>query len=130
MWYVANILFAQRTEGDQSEVLCEDCDVLFEAETAVEAYGKASTWADEYTREGAFEFLGVLNVYNLDDERPGDGVEVGGRFFYDRDPWGTRAVPDMNEIMTIRGEAEPDATVGELASDETIRNMKRIFGGE
>lgn len=129
MWYIADIVFAKKPIEPKPTVVCESCDVLFEAVSAREAYQKALSWAEEYTKEGDFRFLGVTNIWGVGDEQPGDGAELGGNFFEEVDPWGRldELIPDPNELSAIYWETNSDTPVGELMSEEQKRMWKRIF---
>lgn len=57
MWYVAELLFAQPSAGDES-VVCETCLVLLLSETAEVAYEKALAWGKDHEADGmGFDFL-------------------------------------------------------------------------
>ena len=130
MWYVAEMLFAQpKVEGVES-VVCEECDVLFEAETAIEAYDKAVAWAADYADDPAtLAFVGVENVRSL-NEPPADGVEIGGRFYESDDVWERQdEIPARDEIVTIRAELAPDTTVGEMLDDRRCRIWDQLSNG-
>ena len=130
MWYVVDILFGQKRDGEQGEIMCETCNVLFEAPSAIDACRKAVPWSEEHVRDTEFHLIGIQHVRSLDDDRPGDGTEIGGKFFEERDPWGRREelIPDLNEIPTIKFEANPNTPVGELIPEETVHKAKKIFG--
>ena len=88
MWYLAGILFAEtRTDGRRTSI-CESCNVLFQAPTAVEAYNKAMDWGRARAAEEAatMDLLGVSHLTTIDGE-PGDGIEICGRYFRKRDVW-------------------------------------------
>ena len=131
MWYVAEMLFAQpKAEGVES-VVCEECDVLFEAGSATEAYDKALAWAADYADDpAALAFVGVENVRSL-SEPPADGVEVGGGFYESDDVWERQhEIPAREEIVTIRAELAPDTTVGEMLNDRKRRIWDQLSNGE
>lgn len=128
MWYVAELLFAQPKADADGSVICETCDVLFEAPSAVEAYEKALQWAAKYEAEpGALAFVGVENLRDLLDA-PADGVEIGGRFFESEGVWERREeiIPARDEISTVKGELHPETKVSELLDDRKRRIWKRL----
>jgi hypothetical protein len=131
MWYVVDMLFAQKPTSYRAKLKCEVCNVLFEAASALDACRKAQPWADEHSRDGGFFLVGIQHVRSLLDP-PGDGVEIGGSFFDEIDPWGRKAelIPDLNEIPTIKFEQNPEKPVGELISDETKKQLREVLGEE
>ncbi|MDJ0648651.1 MAG: hypothetical protein QNJ60_08085 [Xenococcaceae cyanobacterium MO_188.B19] len=40
MWYIVDLLFAVEKPNEQNKYVCETCNVLFEAKSALEAYSK------------------------------------------------------------------------------------------
>ena len=132
MWYVVDMLFAQRTKGKRVRVKCEVCNVLFEAPSALDACRKAMLWADEHSRDAGFYLVGIQHVRALDEECPGDGTEIGGHFFDEDDPWGRKdqIIPDLNEIPTVKFEANPNTPIKDLVSQSKIEKIKQVFGEE
>ncbi|MBX3280370.1 MAG: hypothetical protein KF868_20425 [Acidobacteria bacterium] len=125
-----DLLFARVAEQPGSSVFCESSSVLFEAATAGVAYDRALEWAGRHTEHTDFEFVGVRHIHSLDDT-PGDGVEVGGRFFEDVDPWERRdeLIPPRHEIPVIVFEANPTTPVGRLLDEDTEVKIQRFFSG-
>ena len=130
MWYVVDIVFAQKPEGDQSAVICETSNVLFEAPTALDACRKVVPWAEEHVRDTNFHVLGIQHVRSLHEHQPADGTEIGGSFFEERDPWRRKEeiIPDLNEIPTIMFEAHPHTPIKDLVPEATVQKAKKIFG--
>jgi hypothetical protein len=130
MWYVVDLLFAQQPEEGQFKVMCESCNVLFEAPSAVEACRKAMSWAKEHSEDAGFALVGIQHVQGLEEERPGDGSEIGGSFHEEIDPWGRKAelIPNLREIPIFRWEGNPDRPIKDLMTDEQVEFFKKIFG--
>lgn len=132
MWYIADIVLAKKPSEPKPTVVCESCDVLFEAVSAREAYQKALSWAKEYTKEGDFHLLGITSIWDVGDEQPGDGTELSGSFFEEVDPWGriNELIPDPNDIRGIELEDHLDTPVGQLMTDEQKRMAERLLDEE
>jgi hypothetical protein len=136
MWYVVDILFAQKSDCSSEIVQCESCNVLFEAPSALIAYEKAGKWAAEHEKDSAFKYVGICNLKSLDCAAPGEGTEVGGSFFEEKYFWHriNDFIPGKNEIATIALEANPNTPIGELMSDETKKRIKgqirKVLGNE
>ena len=131
MWYVAEMLFAQpKVEGVEC-VVCEECDVLFEAATAIEAYDKALAWAADYADDPTeLALVGIENVRSL-NEPPADGVEVGGGFYESEDIWERQGeIPARDEIVTIRAELAPETKVSEMLNDRKRGIWKKLSGDD
>ncbi len=129
MWYVVEMLFAQpKAEGVES-VVCEECDVLFEAATAIEAYDKALAWAADYA-DGSTELalVGIENVRSL-SEPPADGIEVGGGFYESGDVWERQdEIPARDEIVSIRAELAPETKVSGMLDDRKREIWDKLSG--
>lgn len=128
-WYVVYLLFAQPENINEANVMCETCQILFSAHSALAAYDKGVSWATEYIEEGEFQFVGVEHIQSL-NEAPADGVEVGGSFYESEDVWQRKSelIPEKNAIPAIMWEQNSDVPVGELMTEKQIRVVKRIFG--
>jgi hypothetical protein len=131
MWYVVDLLFAQEQRPDRSTVTCEMCNVLFDAPSALDACRKAIPWAEDHSQDTLFSLVGIQNVRSL-DEAPGDGVEIGGSFFDEADPWGRKdeLIPDLSKMGTIMFESNPDKPIGEMMTEETKKRLRDILGEE
>jgi hypothetical protein len=129
MWYVVHLLFAGEPQAEGKPVLCESCQVLFDAPTALAACDRGEAWGREYERGSPMKLLGIEWVHRL-DEAPGDGVEVGGRFMDVDDPWGRRdeLIPPREELKAVLWET--DTPIGEMMSDEQIERLHRYFENE
>ena len=105
--------------------------MIFEADSATEAYDKALAWAADHADDpAALAFVGVENVRSL-SEPPADGVEVGGGFYESDDVWERQhEIPAREEIVTIRAELAPDTTVGEMLNDRKRRIWDQLSNGE
>jgi len=132
MWYVVDILFAQLPKEDETIVQCEACDVLFEAPSGLIAYDKAVKWAKEHERDNNFKYVGIHHLWSLEEEQPGDGSEIGGNFFEEENLWERvdEFIPDPKEIRTIKGEENPDVTIGDLMTEEDKDRLDKLFREE
>ena len=130
-WYVVDLLFARTPERPSSTVFCESCLVLFEAPGALNAYDRALEWAARHTEGTDFKLVGITHIHSL-NEPPGDGIEVGGRFFEDQDPWGRRneLIPPLEEIPVVLFEANPNTPIGKLLDEDTNAKVRRFFTSE
>ncbi len=133
MWYLAEILLAERQEADRQSYQCESCNVLFEAITATDAYRKAVAWGQEYEAEppAGMQLVGVSHLTIIGEEL-GDGVEICGRFFETPDLWNRLAelVPPPRSLKAILWEANHDTPVAELLGPEQISQLRRRLGGD
>jgi hypothetical protein len=129
MWYVAYLIFAQKPENKRRRFMCESCQVLFRASSALECYDRALTWAKHHEQEGAFRLVGVEHILSLDDEQPGDGSEIGGRFYEAFDVWKRveSLIPKKEEIPSIILEGHPHTPFGELMTPKAKRDLRVIF---
>jgi hypothetical protein len=130
MWYIAFLLFAQQPEKEQKQIKCESCNVLFEAESALEVYGKAVAWAEDYATNNLFKFVGVEHILTVGNERPTDGTELSGMFFDDDNVWERRdkLIPKKEEIPPIIWEENQDTPIGEMMTEKQKHDLKVIFG--
>jgi len=126
VWYVVHLLFAGEPEGEDKRALCESCQVLFQAESALAACDRGEAWAREHERESQSKLLGIEWVHRL-DQAPADGVEVGGRFQDIDDPWGRRdqLIPPREELKAVLWET--DTPIGEMMSDEQLERLSRYL---
>ena len=131
MWYVVEMLFAQPPTDSAESAVCEQCDVLFEAPSALAAYQKGIAWATNYADNPAEQrFVGIENVRSL-NEPPGDGVEVGGGFFESDDVWDRLdELPAPEDIVEIRAEFNPETKVGDLLNEQKRRIWDRLSEGD
>lgn len=130
MWYLAEILFAEPPRPDQDEYQCESCDVVLQAESAVEAYRKAVAWGQSHAAEpSVLRLLGVSHLTTVGEEL-GDGTEVAGRFFREPEVWDRAGelIPPADELKAIQWERGRDTPVGELLSPEQIDQVRRVWG--
>lgn len=132
MWYRVDLLFAKKPAGDTRAVACESCNVLFEGNTALEACDKAEQWAERHVAGGDFQFVGMESITRLFEDKPGDGMEIGGSYFESEAVWERRAelIPDKNDIPVIRFEQNPDVPVRKLILEAQAKGLKEIYGGE
>jgi len=132
MWYVADLLFAQPAQPEHGTVLCETCDVLLEAGSALEAYDKAIDWAAKHVEieNPGFRFIGVRHIHSLSETLPGDGTEIGGTFFEEEAVWSRidSLIPQKEDIPIIMWEQHMDTPIGELMSEKQERYLKRLPG--
>ena len=129
MWYVAHLLFAQRPEKGRRRVLCESCQVLLRASSALRCYDRALTWGRRHEKEGNFRLVGVQHIKPLDDEVPGDGSEIGGRFYNALDVWKRvqKHVPKKCDIPVIMWESHKTTPVGKMMTADQKRIARRMF---
>ena len=131
-WYVAYLLFAQEAKLDEQRVKCESCDILFEAQSALEVYDKAVIWAKDHEIDNLFKFVGVEHIREIGDERPTDGTEIGGSFFDNKNVWERQQelIPKKHELKAVILEQNIDTPLGELMSDGEKKHLKEVFGEE
>lgn len=129
MWYVAHLLFAQRPEQGRRHVLCESCQVLLRASSALKCYDRALVWAKSHEREGSFRFVGVQHIKCLDEETLGDGLEVGGRFFNAYDVWkrARKLIPKKANIPAILWETHRKTPIGRMMTRGQKGILRRVF---
>jgi|GEM_PF-6842807 len=130
MWYVVDILFAQKAESDTDTVYCESCHVLFNCNSALEACAKAKEWSKGHEEDAGFYFVGIRHLWNLlSDDPPKDGDEIGGDIFEKENVWGriSELIPDPNEIPIVKFEENPNTPFRYLVSDEKIDDIKKIM---
>jgi hypothetical protein len=131
MWYLVEILFAQPQQPGRDLDQCESCNVVFQAETAVQAYGKAIAWGQSYAAKppATVDLLGVSHLTTIGKEL-GDGVEICGRFFEEADVWGRveQLIPPPERLKAILWEGSRDVPVRELLSAEQLAQLKRVWG--
>ncbi len=129
-WYVVDLLFAQTESDATGNFLCETCQILFSAPSALAAYDRGVSWAAEHTADGQFQFVGVEHIHSLDDE-PKDGVEIGGTFYESEDVWQRKSelIPEKAELTAIRWEENGDVPLGELMDDKRKDVLKRALEG-
>ena len=128
-WYLVDLLFAQPESKNEENVMCETCQVLFSAPSALVAYDKGTSWAAEHIEGREFKFVGVEYIQSVNEE-PADGVEVGGRFYESEDMWQRKdeLIPEKNDIRVIMWEQNSDVPIGEMITEQQLNAAKRIFG--
>src|SRR5438270_10361317 len=113
--------------------VCESCNVLFEAPTALEAHYKAMEWGRARATElsATMDMLGVSHLTTIDEE-PGSGVEICGHFFRKRDVWERvhKMIPPPEELKAVVWEREQDTPVGELLTKRQVGLLERILSGD
>src|SRR6266700_360530 len=107
MWYLAEILFAEPRQANQESYQCESCNVVFQADSADAAYGKAISWGHAYAAEppARTEMLGVSYLTSIGGKL-GAGVEVCGTFFEESNV-GDRVnelIPPMHRLKAVQWE--------------------------
>ena len=129
MWYIVNILFAQKPSSGSQKVQCESCNVLFNCKSAVKAYAKAKDWAKGHEEDAGFHYVGIRHLWDLGEHQPTDGDEIEGSFFEEDDLWERveEFIPNLNEIPIIKFEKNPDTPLKDLVSKEKIYHLKKIF---
>lgn len=130
MWYLAEILFAEPPQPGLDEYQCESCDVLLQAEPAVDAYRKAVAWGESHAAEpSVLRLLGVSHLTTVGEEL-GDGTEVAGQFFQEPEVWDRAGelVPPPDQLKAIQWERGRDTPVGELLRPEQVAQLRRVWG--
>jgi hypothetical protein len=130
MWYRADLLFAQLPKEGKQHVKCETCNVLFESSTAAEVYDKALKWAASHVENSLFYFVGIEHIARIDESQPGDGTEIGGEFFNDKNVWERQEelIPEKNKLQAIILEQNSDVPIGDLMTEEQKQNWREMFG--
>jgi hypothetical protein len=131
VWYLAELLFAEPPLPDRAKYQCESSNVLFQAETAVEAYRKAVAWGVAYAAEppAGMRLLGVAHLSTVGEEL-GDGTEICGRFFQAPAVWESSSgmVPPTGQFKAVQWEQGRNVPLGELLSPEQIAQVRRAWG--
>jgi hypothetical protein len=131
MWYLAEILLVETPQRDAIDIACEACNVVFQAETAVEAYRKALDWGRSYASEPptCMRFLGVSDLTTIGQDLR-DGTEICGRFFRARNDASELAtlVPAPESFKAIQWEGNQDTPLAEMLDSEQINLLKRAWG--
>jgi len=131
MWYRADLLFATAPREGETTVYCESCNVLIEAAGPGEAYDKALRWADEHVQGMAVRLVGVDGMSELQEERPGDGTEVGGMYFEDENVWDRidELIPPRESLPAFFRETEAyQRPLIESMGPERAEMLRRIVG--
>ena len=129
-WFVVYLLFAQQTNNDDDNVLCESCDVLFRARLASEAYDKADKWGkNRYSLDSNFKFLGIEHVHEINNEKLVSGTEIGGKFFKIENVWEriNEIIPEKSEMGAIIWEENQNTPIGEFISEEQKLILRKVF---
>jgi hypothetical protein len=131
MWYLAELLFAERPRLDRAEFQCEACNVVFLAPSAVAAYRKAVAWGLAYASEppAGMRLLGVSHLTTVGEEL-GDGTEICGRFFQAAAVWEQvgELIPPPEQLKAVQWERGRDTPLGELLSPEQVAQLRRVWG--
>lgn len=131
MWYLAEVLFAEPSHPGRTDCQCEASNVVFQADSAIEAYRKAVAWGLDYAAEPPAEmgFVGVTHLTTFGEEL-GDGTEVCGRLFRSASVWGPAGelIPPPSELKAIQRECGRDTPLGELLSPEQVIQLRRVWG--
>jgi hypothetical protein len=130
MWYIVDLLFAQKPEIGNINVQCESCNVLFQADSGIHACSKAQKWAKNHEKDNNYRFAGISNVWKLKETQPKDGDEIAGTFYEEANFWERlkEFIPNTNDIPAIKLEENPDKLIKELVSKDKINSLKKIFG--
>ena len=131
MWYLAELLFAEPSHPERVECQCEASNVVFEAESATDAYRKAIAWGQAYAAKppAGMRLLGASHLTSVGQEM-GDGTEICGRFFQAPAVWDRvgEFVPPPGQLKAILWEQGRDVPLGELLSPEQVAQLKRAWG--
>jgi hypothetical protein len=129
MWYRVDLLFAQPPIQSGESVLCESCNVLFEAQSADEAYEKGLSWAENNVQQNpAFHFVGIENIFALDETQPGEGSEVGGIFF-EENVWErlNEFIPQRSTLNANFLEANKNMPLNEILTQKQKNILHKAF---
>ena len=127
-WYIVFLLFAEPQNTHGESVLCETCQVLISANSALDAYDKGIIWATEHIQESEFQFVGVEHIHSIGEE-PADGVELCGRFYESEDVWQRKSelIPEKNNVRAVMWE-QNDVPIGEMMDTDQKNIVRRVFG--
>jgi hypothetical protein len=127
MWYLAEILFAEPKRANRRMYLCESCNVIFQSDSAEEAYEKALIWGQNYIADEPekLQLLGVAHLTSIDEEI-GEGVEICGRYFQKLDIWDRveNLIPAQEQLAAIQWETS-DKPIGEMFDSHQIYLLKK-----
>jgi hypothetical protein len=130
MWYLAEILTAERRQPGRRMYRCESCNVLFHAADAEEAHRKALAWGQDHVADtnGQVELLGVAHLSSIGDQL-GEGVDICGRFFRKRDVWDRvdELIPPPERLGAARWEQNQDTPIGEMVDKEQVEALRRLL---
>jgi hypothetical protein len=130
MWYRVDLLFAQPAVQIGEPVLCESCNVLFEAQSADEAYEKGVLWAENNVEENpTFHFVGIENILFLDHMQPGNGSEVGGVFF-EENIWERKDkfIPQRDALSANFIESNKNTPLNQILTEKQKKLLHQAFG--
>ena len=132
MWYVAHLLFAQKPRKHGRLALCETCDVLISAKSALACYDKALVWAKDHETDNSFHFVGVQHLRELNEsKRPDDGSEIGGRFVHILDVWSKKRrsfIPPKQSLNAIVLERNMNTPIKELMTPQLETVAREMMG--
>jgi hypothetical protein len=127
MWYLAEILFAEPKRANRRMYMCESCNVIFQSNSAKEAYDKALIWGKKYIADasGRLQLLGVSDLTSIDEEI-GEGVEICGRYFQKLDVWDRvdKLIPLQEQLSGVQWETS-DKPIGEMLDPHQLYLLKR-----
>lgn len=100
-WYSAQCIFLHSDKGHGPKQMYEERVILVRAANKDHAIERAETEAKQYSNElEGCGYVGLTDVFDLFDERPGDGVEVFSRM--------RRSDLAPNEYLDQHYPAQPD----------------------
>jgi hypothetical protein len=127
MWYLVEILFAEPKRANRRMYMCESCNVIFQSDSAEEAYDKALHWGQNYIVDESekLQLLGVSDLTSIGEEI-GEGVEICGRYFQKLDVWDRieNLIPSHEKLSGIQWETS-DKPIGELLDPHQIYLLKK-----
>ena len=131
MWYLAEILFAERPQNVLDEYQCESSNVVLQATTAADAYQRAVAWGLAHASEPpvVMSLLGVSNLTTIGEEL-GDGTDICGRLFREPDVWRrvSDLVPAPGDLSAIRWESGQDTPLDALLTPTQLEMLQRAWG--
>lgn len=130
MWYLAEVITAEKPKKGRRVFVCESSNVLIEATSANRAYGEAMRWGLKNTSgpSCAMRLLGVLHLTWIGTEI-GHGTDLDGDIFRKKEVWRKRRglIPRRKDLAAIRWEAERHTPLGRLLRPQQIENLRRII---
>ena len=128
MWYLAAITLAAKTPSNDGSYHCEECNVLFESDSARGAYLKAIAWAAENSGDTT-ALLGVSHLTTVGD-KIGEGVDICGRVFSATDVWERQAEysPPVEELGAMFTESSMDVPIVEALGEAKAKQLLDHLG--
>ncbi len=130
MWYLAEIITAEKPKKGRRVFVCESSNVLIEETSAYKAYAEAMRWGLQYT-SGPSCPMRLLGVAHLTTLAPtiGPGTDIVGDIYRRRDVWRRRRslIPRIKGLAAIRWEDRRHTPLRRLLRPEQVKNLRRIM---